>query len=292
MLFTLYMNRKNIYLLSSLFFVVLASLAFASPDENETEFTETVTLALRDVGNELLLDNNDSTSLVLPINKIEDSKFKLEFEKELFIVPDSLVNAVKSSFEKSNLPKYYRVEVLKCETSEVAYSFEMRNKRENGIVPCGGRLLKDGCYIITVRFINSPVSSVGKYLFIAAMVVIALTILYFYFKKSDSKNNAEEDLNYASIGSFQFYPEQNKLVKQATEISLSKKECELLAIFVSRPNQTITRDELTKRVWEDNGVIVGRSLDTYISKLRKILKDDDSIKITNVHGVGYKLEVE
>jgi len=47
-----------------------------------------------------------------------------------------------------------------------------------------------------------------------------------------------------------------------------------------------------KKVWEDNGVFVGRSLDTYISKLRKKLKDDDSIKLTNVHGVGYKLEVK
>jgi DNA-binding winged helix-turn-helix (wHTH) protein len=61
---------------------------------------------------------------------------------------------------------------------------------------------------------------------------------------------------------------------------------------VAHPNQIIKRDELTKKVWEDNGVFVGRSLDTYISKLRKILKDDDSIRITNVHGVGYKLEVD
>ena len=94
------------------------------------------------------------------------------------------------------------------------------------------------------------------------------------------------------IGSFNFYPEQNKLVKQATEISLSKKECEILAIFVARPNEIIKRDELTKTVWEDNGVIVGRSLDTYISKLRKKLQSDNSIKLTNVHGVGYKLEIE
>ena len=91
---------------------------------------------------------------------------------------------------------------------------------------------------------------------------------------------------------FKFYPEQNKLVRQATEISLSKKECELLALFVARPNQIIKRDELSKKVWEDQGVIVGRSLDTYISKLRKILKDDDSIKLSNIHGVGYKLEVK
>ena len=64
-----------------------------------------------------------------------------------------------------------------------------------------------------------------------------------------------------------------------------------MAIFVANPNQIIKRDELTKRVWEDNGVIVGRSLDTYISKLRKKLKDDDTIKLINVHGVGYKLEI-
>ncbi|WAC02474.1 helix-turn-helix domain-containing protein [Lacinutrix neustonica] len=71
---------------------------------------------------------------------------------------------------------------------------------------------------------------------------------------------------------------------------MSKKECELLVIFIAHPNQIVTRDTLTKKVWEDKGVIVGRSLDTYISKLRKLLQDDDSIKLTNVHGVGYKLE--
>jgi DNA-binding response OmpR family regulator len=47
-----------------------------------------------------------------------------------------------------------------------------------------------------------------------------------------------------------------------------------------------------KRVWEDNGVFVGRSLDTYISKLRKKLLADDAIKLTNIHGVGYKLEIK
>jgi DNA-binding response OmpR family regulator len=80
-------------------------------------------------------------------------------------------------------------------------------------------------------------------------------------------------------------------VKEAVVISLSKKECELLTIFIANPNQIIKRDELTKKVWEDKGVFVGRSLDTYISRLRKKLKEDDSITLTNVHGVGYKLEI-
>ena len=95
-----------------------------------------------------------------------------------------------------------------------------------------------------------------------------------------------------TLGHFSFYPEQNKLVKEALEIPLTQKECELLAIFIEYPNQVIKREELTKRVWEDNGVIVGRSLDTYISKLRKKLEDDKTIKITNVHGVGYTLKID
>ena len=65
----------------------------------------------------------------------------------------------------------------------------------------------------------------------------------------------------------------------------------MLTIFIAQPNQIIKRDELTKKVWEDNGVFVGRSLDTYISKLRIKLKADESVKLINVHGVGYKLEI-
>ena len=83
-----------------------------------------------------------------------------------------------------------------------------------------------------------------------------------------------------------------ELIKEAQEISLSKKECEILQIFVANPNQIIKREELTKKVWEDHGVFVGRSLDTYISKLRKKLKADSSIKLKNIHGVGYKMEIK
>ena len=115
-------------------------------------------------------------------------------------------------------------------------------------------------------------------------------MVFFYKRKHQSVLKQSSD-TYNSIGHFQFYPEQNKLVKEAIEISLSKKECELLTLFIAKPNQIIKREELEKKVWEDNGVFVGRSLDTYISKLRKKLKDDDSIKLTNIHGVGYKLEM-
>jgi DNA-binding response OmpR family regulator len=142
---------------------------------------------------------------------------------------------------------------------------------------------------LTIRFTKPTVQETNNsnYLYVLAFGVMGV-IAFFFFRR---KTTEAEDKNYASLGRFKFYPEQNKLIKEATEIGLSRIECELLALFVAQPNQTIKRDVITKKIWEDNGVVVGRSLDTYISKLRKKLQDDDSIKITNVHGVGYKLEI-
>ncbi|MEJ2114387.1 MAG: winged helix-turn-helix domain-containing protein, partial [Flavobacteriaceae bacterium] len=171
------------------------------------------------------------------------------------------------------------------------YSYEMFEGTETGIVPCIGRNLPKNCYDIDIRFTQIKTNNNNRTLYYF-LVFIGLVLLFLALRKGKSSSSYTNDNeNYTTLGSFQFYPNQNKLVKQATEINLSRKECELLELFVARPNQIIKRDELTKAVWEDHGVFVGRSLDTYISKLRKKLKADNSIKIANIHGVGYKLEI-
>ena len=292
MLFARVMGKRTFYLLGVLTVLVFFTWSFSDSNEGEDEFSEKVKISLRDVGNQLLLSQEDSTSLVLPVIQVEPSKFVLAFEPPLSFEPSSLVAMVDKSFKTANLPSNYRVEVVQCADKEVAYSYEKSANKEKTIVPCGGRVLPENCYTIEVRFIqiNASFFSVQNILYLL-IVVVLLLLMFFYFKKGQASLPLEKHSNHSSIGSFRFYPEQNKLVKEAVEISLSKKECELLEIFVANPNQIVKRDELTKKVWEDNGVIVGRSLDTYISKLRKKLKDDTSIKITNVHGVGYKLEI-
>lgn len=265
-------------------------------NSNTDDFSEITKIALRDVGNQLLLSYGDSTSLVLPIIEEGTLKYKLSFEANLAIIPDTLVARVKNSIDKSNLPSYYRVEVKRCTDGEVAYSYEMRDSQENGIVPCGGRIIKDGCYNIYFRFIHKesmPVQDDLRY-YLMLLVGLSLSIAGFIKLKNNRSHNrnTKSENNHISLGSFNFYPEQNMLVKHPETINLSKKECEILAIFVERPNQIIKRDELTKAVWEDNGVFVGRSLDTYVSKLRKKLQADRSVKLTNIHGVGYKLEID
>jgi DNA-binding response OmpR family regulator len=65
----------------------------------------------------------------------------------------------------------------------------------------------------------------------------------------------------------------------------------LLYIFASAPNEIIDRNRLQKEIWEDEGIIVGRSLDVFISKLRKKLENDSTVRLVNIHGKGYKLEI-
>lgn len=293
MFFTVQMPRIRHFIYIVLAAVLLIGWFVMDTDHDESDFSERVKVSLRSAGDQLLRAESDSTSRVLPIIELDQSKYELSFERPLAFDPAKLVFVIDSSFQRLNLPKSYRVEVLQCKDTEVAYSYELDMGLEHTIVHCGGRILPPECYQVQVVFTQMETAFFNKnyLLYLLGLIVLTGIFDYTYFRKKRLAATTASNGTSVILGSYRFYPEQNKLVKEAVEIGLSKKECELLEIFVANPNQVIKRDELMKKVWEDNGVIVGRSLDTYISKLRKKLKDDDSIKLTNIHGVGYKLEV-
>ena len=282
-------KRIFIYILGAALLVVVWILSGnpASPNDFSTKSK----IALREVGDRMLRADGDSTSLVLPIQEVKSNLFQLSFEKELSMDPGLLVSTFEKSLNKAGLTDEYIVEVIRMSNMEVAYSYQMNTGVEETIVACGGRVLPKDNYSIEARLLRPAERTIELhwgFLIVLLGLIVILDLFVFRRNKKDSETSEPQHL---SIGSFRFFPEQNKLVKQSEEISLSRKECELLAIFVERPNEVIKREELTKKVWEDNGVVVGRSLDTYISKLRKKLQQDESIRLTNVHGVGYKLEL-
>jgi len=290
-IFTRIMSRRNIYTIVGIIAVLFSTWFFLGSGEDKS-FSENVKVILRDVGHQLLLSNKDSTSLVLPVIEVDRSKYRILFQNKLAIEPGNLVSIIQKNFKKTSLSSNYLVEVINCTTHEVAYSYKMKNTKENNIISCIGRVLEENCYTIEISFKDhKTIESNQTVLYVLAIIAFMILLFIFYRRRKVPHIEKSND-QHTDLGKFKFYPEQNKLVKEAVEISLSKKECELLSIFIAKPNQIIKREELMKRVWEDNGVIVGRSLDTYISKLRKKLKDDASIKISNVHGVGYKLEVD
>ena len=94
-----------------------------------------------------------------------------------------------------------------------------------------------------------------------------------------------------SIGKFTFNFNNQLLTNNEKSTKLTNKEARLLKFLAQHKNQVVERDVIMKTIWEDDGYFIARSMDVFISKLRKYLAPDSSIAIKNVHGVGYRLEV-
>ena len=95
----------------------------------------------------------------------------------------------------------------------------------------------------------------------------------------------------SALGKFLFDVKDQRLLLGREVISLTDKECRILELLNENFGELIPRETLMQKVWIDEGVITGRSLDVFVSKLRKKLSGDPELRITNVHGKGYKLEI-
>lgn len=98
-----------------------------------------------------------------------------------------------------------------------------------------------------------------------------------------------EDLK---LGSFTFQYSSLSLSLEDTQISLTKREADLLHLFIENMNKIVTREEILKKLWGDDDYFMGRSLDVFVSRLRKLFKADPNIQLENVHGVGFRLKVD
>ena len=106
------------------------------------------------------------------------------------------------------------------------------------------------------------------------------------------KNKGKSMLQQFKIGEFSFDCKNMILSKGDEEKSLTKKESSLLKLLCEHENKLLTREKALKVVWGNDDYFIGRSMDVFITKLRKHLKDDPSISITNIHGSGFKLEIK
>ncbi len=91
------------------------------------------------------------------------------------------------------------------------------------------------------------------------------------------------------IGQFTFAYDRQKLISPEQERKLTSKESELLRLLCLHKNQMLDRSQALKKIWGDDSYFNARSMDVYITKLRKYLKLDENIQIINVHGQGFKL---
>ncbi len=97
---------------------------------------------------------------------------------------------------------------------------------------------------------------------------------------------------FFNIGKFSFDVTRHILSADGVSQKLTSKEAELLKMLCAKQNETLDRSEALKEIWHDDSYFNARSMDVYVTKLRKYLKSDPTIEILNVHGVGFKLITE
>ena len=103
------------------------------------------------------------------------------------------------------------------------------------------------------------------------------------------KGKKDKEITLYKIGKYTFDTQKQVLIADDKTQKLTTKESELLALLCSHINEILERNFALKSIWIDDNYFNARSMDVYITKLRKHLKDDPSIEIINIHGKGYKL---
>lgn len=302
------MKHFQFFLLAliSLFLVVLTIAFVNAKEELPNKHLEVV---LRNIGHQLLLKSGDSTSRILPVKKINELVYQISFENSFDFTPDTLMNLIYRQLAKTNMPKDYIVSVNDCNKNKTVFAFEI-NKVNGDLKPCSGRVQEKGCYLIQIDFLP------GKHFNYAWLLCafIPMAFVGFYHKRKLNKNEnqnlkeredssleklkplfhkSEEDLpEFRQLGRFRFFEKNGFLSLNNIKIELTEKETKALIMFAFAENMVVNRERLRKEIWEDEGVfVINRNVDVLVSKLRKKLSDDPSIKIVNVHGKGYKLMI-
>ena len=284
-------KRKHLGGLLILTFISIIGVAFSMTGDDDFDFARREIL-LRQIGHEILLQSGDSVSRVLPVKKIAKNEYQISFENALTFQPESLVNTTQRVLAKDPHASDYVVNVVNCADASVAYGYAISKNKKDDIVACKGRRQPIACYMINIKFKPTGIITAKNGYLLGSLAVLAF--VGFVFFKSVKPRNALPDSQHTGVftlGSMSFDAETRKLMQDEKTIDLTRTETRVLRIFALSPNEAIERSRLQKEIWEDEGVIVGRSLDMFISKLRKKLEFDPNIKIVVIRGKGYKLEI-
>ena len=297
------MNLKRFSILFWFFLVFI--LTTGNINAQNTSSDKHIEVALRMLGHEILLSVSDSTSRVLPVIK-ENNQYRIQFESDFAFTSEGLVDLVKNSVDETEIAENYIVEVEHCHTTEIIYSFEINQALKSDIIPCKGRVQPKSCYNILFTIIEDDVSqetlittldnnssaltnNLGFYAAISGLVVLIFVIIFFIRKRSLNK---KLNPNLIQMGAYHFDKHNTELLIDNQKIELTSKEADLLLLLYNSVNDTVERDVILNMVWGDEGDYIGRTVDVFISKLRKKLEFDSKLKIVNVRGIGYKLVMD
>ncbi len=291
--------NPNMRLLSLL--LALPFLAWLLPLErpkNQVELSpQKINLALRRTADGLLRASGDSTSRIPAIEQTAQNVWQVRLEQPFQY--EQLPALLQASLDLHGIQQPYNVAVRQCADATIDLGYHQLDFLQNkNMVPCGGRQAPSGCHYIEVTFLEMTpkqwtwLGKTGLFLFLLSSLSV-----FFYLKRKKTQaleraeNISQGENSWLHFGNSRLDLSNQTLVFGSTAQSLTFRETKLLQVFASHPNQLLERDFLLQEVWANEGILVGRSVDVFVSRLRKKLQPDPTLSIVAVHGVGYRMEV-
>ncbi len=266
--------------------VLLLTKLYNPKDKPNKLQDEQSKIAIRSIGDDLLKSVGNYNDPIPPIKKVDSITLRLELKRTMMIVPDSLVAISLKHLKKSITPRAV-VNVLDAKNKTTVYTYEI-NHLENNNIPCLGRVLPESNYWIDVSFFRGANKiSEGTIAILGGGFVLIFSVLLFFSK---GINKQKRDNHYIIKG-YKIIPDFNTIVFNGEAIQLTEKEMHIFNILIESEGELVTREYLTEEVWLKKGVVTSRSLDMYISRLRKKIKKISHTEILNHRGKGYVFKV-
>ncbi len=271
-------------------------LLTGSASESSAIDSESVNLALRRVGHQLLLLAGDSTTAIAPVRHIGKQGYLLRLETGFDY--DTLPGLLRESLLRQGITADYQVSVMDCASQELILGYAYISRYPDSSVPCVGREVAPGCSEIRVVFLADKARGLWKWATIMGLVLATCLVWIFFFARRKSSVQAVNPavvpapFSGLRLSDTELDVSNLKIYVAGSARDLTFREAKLLHYFFQYPNELLERERILKAVWEDEGIIVDRSLDVFVSRLRKILVQDTGMRILNVRGVGYRLVVQ
>jgi hypothetical protein len=263
--------------------------------ETQSEFSDRVRSALNQTALELFRETGDPSREVPPISQTADNAWLIRFDHhfDYECLPPILTKSLKEQAIEGN----YEAGIYNCANDELILGYAGSTNDGAATTVCDTENDPYGCFYLTLMFTDRyvvpfqqpPVKALVIGALLIALLVVAL--LFWQRRKNSGFTLPEPEHSRLLFGQTELDNRHLTLQVNGNAKTLTYREARLLDFMARRPNELLSREQIVAAVWDDDANLSGRSLDVFMSRLRKLLLEDDLVKIVNVHGVGYRMEV-
>jgi hypothetical protein len=252
-----------------------------------------INLALRRTADKLLRSAGDDHSRIPAVKQISENTWRVYLEHPFSY--DTLPALLQSSLDMYGIDQAYEVAIRQCEGTTIDLGYHQLDFLQDSLVPCGGRTAPEGCHYLDVTFLISHQSK-ASWARTGALLCLIFLVAFggWWWNRRRSKpimvQPTDREEEWLTFGQSRLHLAGQVLECGSVRHPLTYREAKLLRLFASHPDQLLEREHILGQVWADEGVQVGRSIDMFVSRLRKKLKADPTVGIVAVHGLGYRLE--